>query len=175
MGMSNAERQRRCVARLKARTEAPHNPQLILEAVVRVRPIHFQNAAIPGFAKQLIAEAERVSAPVTNRSRDITRSVSNGKRKAIARKPPKQRPVKALLWKAEGIPRCHHPSYEASSGKGCYRIGPVFDFHKKFAGYLVHHQANKSNFKNIRAAGFAQTAEKAKAIAQRDYDQGDAS
>jgi hypothetical protein len=42
----------------------------------------------------------------------------------------------------------------------------------KFAGYSVHHQADKSNFKNIRAAGFAPTPEKAKAIAQHDYDQG---
>jgi hypothetical protein len=116
-----------------------------------------------------------VSAPVTKRSSEITRSVSNGKRKAKARKPPKHRLVKALVWKAEGIPRGHHPNYEASAGKGRYRIGPVFDFHMKFAGYSVHHQANKSNFKNIRAAGFAQTAEKAKAIAQRDYDQGGAS
>jgi hypothetical protein len=42
----------------------------------------------------------------------------------------------------------------------------------KFAGYSVHHQADKSNFKNIRAAGFAPTAEKVKAIAQHDYDHG---
>jgi hypothetical protein len=157
MDMSNAERQRRYVARLKARTEAPHSPQT--------------NPGGAGPAKQLIAEAERVSAPVTNRSSEITRSVSNGKRKAKARKPPKHRPVKALVWKAEGIPRCHHPSYEASTGEGRYRIGPIFDFHMKFAGYSVYHQANKSNFKNMRAAGFAQTAEKAKAIAQHDYDE----
>jgi hypothetical protein len=84
----------------------------------------------------------------------------------------KQRPVRSLVWKAEGIPRSQHPSFEASAGKGCYRIGPVFDFHMKFAGYSVHHRADKSNFKNIRAAGFAPTAEKAKAIAQHDYDQG---
>jgi hypothetical protein len=109
------------------------------------------------------------------RSSEIARSVSNGKREAIARKPPKHWPATALVWKAEGIPRCHRPSYEASAGKGCYRIGPVFDFHIKFAGYSVHHQANKSNFNNIRAVGFAQTAEKAKAIAQRDYDQEGAS
>jgi hypothetical protein len=108
------------------------------------------------------------------RSSEVARSVSKGKREAIARKPPNW-PVTALVWKAEGIPRCHHPSYEASAGKGCYRIGPVFDFHIKFAGYSVHHQAKKSNFNNIRVVGFAQTAEKAKAIAQRDYDQGGAS
>jgi hypothetical protein len=123
MRISNAERQRRYVARLKARAEAPHSPPT--------------NPGGVGPVKQ----------------------------------PPKQRLVKVLLWKAEGIPRCHHPSYEASAGKGSYRIGPVFDFQKKFAGYSVHHQANKSNFKNIRAAGFAPTAEAAKAIAQRDYDQ----
>jgi hypothetical protein len=158
MEMSNAERQRRYVTRLKARTEAPHSPQT--------------SPGGAGPAKQLIAKAERLSALVTNRSSEITRSVSNGKRKAKTRKLPKHRPVKALVWKAKGIPRCHHPSYEASAGKGRYRIGPVFNLHMKFAGYSVHHQANKSNFKNIRAAGFAQTAERAKAIAQRDYDQG---
>lgn len=72
MGMSNAERQRRYVARLKARTEAPHGPQTNPEGA--------------GPIKQLIAEAERLSAPVSARPKRASRR-STGRSKCSCRKP----------------------------------------------------------------------------------------
>ena len=57
---TNAERQRRYVARLKARAEAPHSPELILQALAKLKPGHFPKGTIAGFAKGLIAEAVRL-------------------------------------------------------------------------------------------------------------------
>src|SRR5258705_12838584 len=77
MGMSNNERQRRYVERLKARAEEPHSPDLVLRALCRLQPFHFIAGQADAFAKSTIAEAERLSPGVTNGTRDFSNNVSN--------------------------------------------------------------------------------------------------
>jgi hypothetical protein len=61
MALSNAERQRRYVARLKERAKAPLGPAAILHALAKLRPVHVPK----GFVKRLTAEGKRLSAPST--------------------------------------------------------------------------------------------------------------
>ena len=77
MGMSNNERQRRYVERLKARAEEPHSPELVLRALCMLQPLHFIKGTADAFAKRVIAEAERLSPGVTNTSGEIIGSVTN--------------------------------------------------------------------------------------------------
>jgi hypothetical protein len=76
MGMSNNERQRRYVERLKARAEEPHSPDLVLRALCMLQPFHFVKGTAGAFAKRVIAEAERLSPGVTNTTEEIPRSVT---------------------------------------------------------------------------------------------------
>ena len=77
---TNAERQRRYVARLKERAAEPHSPDAVLAALAKLKPVHFPKGSVEDFAMKVIAEAERLS--ISNTSPEITRPVSNGKRKA---------------------------------------------------------------------------------------------
>jgi hypothetical protein len=74
---TNAERQRRYIERLKQKADAPHSPAMILAALARLRPTHFPKVAIPQFARQLIAEAERLSPAVTNATEKFFSTVTN--------------------------------------------------------------------------------------------------
>ena len=72
---SNAERQRRYVAKLKARAAEPHSPDVVLEALAKLKRIHFPAGTAEHFANKVIAEAERISGT----SREISGPVTNGK------------------------------------------------------------------------------------------------
>jgi hypothetical protein len=73
---TNAERQRRYIAKLKERADAPHSPDVILDALARLRPIHFLKGEAARFAARLRAEAERLAPGL--RDEDESRSpVSN--------------------------------------------------------------------------------------------------
>jgi hypothetical protein len=65
---TNAERQRRYIARLKARADAPHSPDIVLEALARLKPVHFLKGTVETFAKRIVVETERLAPGVTNAS-----------------------------------------------------------------------------------------------------------
>jgi len=84
MALSNAERQRLYIKRLKAKA-AVISPDPILQALEQLRPMHLPKGYADQFAKRLVAEAERLSGkPVTNTSPEIPRSVSNEKPAAVS-------------------------------------------------------------------------------------------
>jgi hypothetical protein len=78
MDRTNAERQRRYINRLKARADTPHSPDVVLEALGRLKPVHFPTGlGVAAFAKRVIAEAERIAPGVTNVSREFRQGVTN--------------------------------------------------------------------------------------------------
>lgn len=77
MDRTNAERQRRYIAKLKQHAGEPHSPDMVLAALERLQPYHFPKGTLETFAQRLRATADRLS-PVSNATPEILRSVSDG-------------------------------------------------------------------------------------------------
>jgi len=77
MDLTNAERQRRYIARLKAQAGEPQSPDLILAALARLQPKHFPKGALVTFARQVIAEGERLLLVSNGRAPIAPEPVSN--------------------------------------------------------------------------------------------------
>jgi hypothetical protein len=75
MDRTNAERQRRYIARLKALGRESHSPDMVLTALSKLKPMHLLHAE--NFAMRLVAEAERLCPGVTNESGEFPRVVTN--------------------------------------------------------------------------------------------------
>jgi hypothetical protein len=84
---------------------------------------------------------------------------------------PKDAPAKALVWKPSRKPdRDGHKHYQAQTAAGCYSVAAEYQPGKGFIGYRV----TQSVADKRRVIAISITVDEGKALAQRDYEQGDA-
>jgi hypothetical protein len=83
----------------------------------------------------------------------------------------KTAPAKALVWKQSRKPdRNGHKHYQAKTAAGCYSVAAEYQPGKGFIGYRV----TQSVADKRRVIASSITVDEGKALAQRDYEQGDA-
>jgi len=84
---------------------------------------------------------------------------------------PKDAPAKALVWTQARKPdRDGHEHYQAKTAAGCYSVAAEYQPGKGFIGYRV----TQSVADKRRVIASSITVDEGKALAQRDYEQGDA-
>src|SRR5262249_12385987 len=84
---------------------------------------------------------------------------------------PKDAPAKALVWTQARKPdRDGHEHYQAKTAAGCYSVAAEYQPGKGFIGYRV----TQSVADKRRVIARSITVDEGKALAQRDYEQGDA-
>jgi hypothetical protein len=84
---------------------------------------------------------------------------------------PKDAPAKALVWKQSRKPDPDgHKHYQAKTAAGCYSVAAEYQPGKGFIGYRV----TQSVADKRRVIASSITVDEGKALAQRDYEQGDA-
>ena len=83
----------------------------------------------------------------------------------------KDAPAKALVWKQSRKPDWNgHKHYQAKTAAGCYSVAAEYQPGKGFIGYRV----TQSVADKRRVIASSITVDEGKALAQRDYEQGDA-
>src|SRR5499427_5791451 len=113
-------------------------------------------------ASQAFRSAPRSSWKSFSRWRSKRGSVMQG---------PKDAPAKALVWKQSRKPdRDGHKHYQAKTAAGCYSVVAEYQPGKGFIGYRV----TQSVADKRRVIASSITADEGKALAQCDYEQGDA-
>src|SRR5262249_56596069 len=84
---------------------------------------------------------------------------------------PKDAPAKALVWTQARKPdRDGHEHYQAKTAAGCYSVAAEYQPRKGFIGYRV----TQSVAGKRPVIASSMTVDEGKALAQRDYEQGDA-
>jgi hypothetical protein len=82
MDRTNAERQRRYIARLKALGRELHSPDMVLAALSKLKPMHLPKGYAETFAMRLVAEAKRLCPGVSNVTQEFRSDVTNTSIKA---------------------------------------------------------------------------------------------
>lgn len=144
------------------------NPERALDAFIdawRDKPVAQKRAALDRLTKALALDA-----PMREAAPDNVVTLSRGSGSA-ATKPAKAKTKAkvALLWTVDGDD-WGRERYKAAVAGDDYSVYPSFDMlnNLKFVGYRTSHWNARA--KERRDIGSAPTADKAKALAQRDYD-----